>query len=1336
MSSVQGQAGPVADEAIDTSEIWRAAIDQYEKTTGVRITALNGVNSIEGILAEVNMNEKRFMRRRHNGSKSDRLRTLLSQSFRPIEQLLIVATQASKGAFPPSEAIFAAIRYLITSCWASSRRRLIVKTLRSLVSGEDVELKSARDRFHKLVEREEGIVLNAILVGIAGLKSNVQSAHTDGRTRVGELKLGIEAAHADVTNGLSGIADNLQTILTNTETGLASAEETGDTLQSVLAETKQKWLNGKQNSTLWCPGDAGAGKTVMVSAVVDCIDTMMDRSKVVVALVYCNYSDPSTRSEVGILSSIIRQLVEQCKVVPAEIRAFRDKYAGRLTRPTVEERIALIRLLARPYDRTYILIDALDECSKEDRVSFLRSISQLERIIRLLVTSRPVLDLQGRFSCLCRIDIAAHESDIRAYLESAIDGDESMQRFTSKDPNLKEDIVNSLQVMADGMRPLTTGELLHALSVESGDTDLCEAALPDTELLLGSSAGLIRADKQTGIVGLVHKTLHEYFKMRPDQLLSWPEREMARVCLTYLTFDEFNSGPCDVEEGLDRRLHNYRFFDYASHHWGSHFHHNQTDTSEDMDLLQGFLLDSGKLSSSIQVLYMSRHRAKGWYDRFPKQVSPLHAAAYWDLDKAVAKLLEEKADINHQDSYGATALHLAAQKGHVLVACLLLDHAANINMVDNRGRTPVAWAGRNGHQGMVELLVARGADTLGQDDSGWTVLHWATMGGYAELAKFLLSHTTGLERTHRNRALALAAEAGSVDIIRMLLDGDDNGTGDDRAEVDWRDQEGSTPMTFSIPLGYEEAVSVFLERGADVNALDNFDNAPLHWAIAHLSMTRLLLENGADVNAKNDKGSTALHWAVQERQEEVVQVLIEAGADVNIADVNGFRPLHAASLKGLVGIVRLLLANGAKVDVEDQDGWTPLHVAAFRGNDTVVSLLLDSMEDGREIVEQTAELLADGAVRAMWDEKAQEKSAGSTVVSGLRYAANTGHAEMVLALLENGADIDAEDDIGGSTALTVAASLCQLDIMQVLLQNGVDINKPDRSGWTALHHVACSVGGLDLVKLLVENGADIEARVHRWTPLLLAGKYWLPSTASYLVGLGADVNAEDYHGRRILHWAAWNGGRNLTQLVLDQGANVNAGDRWGRTSLTWAVEGRKRDVTKLLLEHGADATLTARDGTTALHRAALVGDRMLADYLLAEGADCNARAVGGLTALHVAAFMGHQFIVELLLKSGADASDENQWRVQECIYEGFDTSAGIDPAELLCSQFRNLVHEYGDTGGIENDDEENNDDEEKDDDEDETSFNTQQLAVLGGSTAVLRLLAMQRNGEIESCRGL
>lgn len=82
---------------VDTSEMWDSAIAQYEETTGVRLATLKGVKTVEDILNEVRLNQRVFLGRRHSGSRSDRVRAVLSQSLKPIGQLLEIATQASKG---------------------------------------------------------------------------------------------------------------------------------------------------------------------------------------------------------------------------------------------------------------------------------------------------------------------------------------------------------------------------------------------------------------------------------------------------------------------------------------------------------------------------------------------------------------------------------------------------------------------------------------------------------------------------------------------------------------------------------------------------------------------------------------------------------------------------------------------------------------------------------------------------------------------------------------------------------------------------------------------------------------------------------------------------------------------------------------------------------------------------------------------------------------------------------------------------------------------------------------------------------------------------------------
>jgi hypothetical protein len=121
-----------------------------------------------------------------------------------------------------------------------------VKAFRSLVSGEDADLKAAYDHFHKMVEREEGVVRNAVLVVVTEIKSDtrvIQADVREGLVRMERLQLDAKTMHA----GLEGSDDSLQSISADTKNALAVAEHVDANVKSVLANTRQTntYLRGK-----------------------------------------------------------------------------------------------------------------------------------------------------------------------------------------------------------------------------------------------------------------------------------------------------------------------------------------------------------------------------------------------------------------------------------------------------------------------------------------------------------------------------------------------------------------------------------------------------------------------------------------------------------------------------------------------------------------------------------------------------------------------------------------------------------------------------------------------------------------------------------------------------------------------------------------------------------------------------------------------------------------------------------------------------------------------------------------------------------------------------------
>jgi hypothetical protein len=74
-------------------------------------------------------------------------------------------------------------------------------------------------------------------------------------------------------------------------------------------------------------------------------------------------------------------------------------------------------------------------------------------------------------------------------------------------------------------------------------------------------------------------------------------------------------------------MQEYQFLDYASHNWGFHILEDQLH-GKILDLLLAYLNDEQKLSSFVQILFVTTRRTNDWHDRFPKQFGPLYVMAY------------------------------------------------------------------------------------------------------------------------------------------------------------------------------------------------------------------------------------------------------------------------------------------------------------------------------------------------------------------------------------------------------------------------------------------------------------------------------------------------------------------------------------------------------------------------------------------------------------------------------------------------------------------------------------------------------------------------------------
>jgi len=87
-------------------------------------------------------------------------------------------------------------------------------------------------------------------------------------------------------------------------------------------------------------------------------------------------------------------------------------------------------------------------------------------------------------------------------------------------------------------------------------------------------------------------------------------------------------------------------------------------------------------------------------------------ATFYDNLDLLKWLIENGADVNHQDKVGYSALHFAGQERRLEPAKLLIDKGAKLEIADKHGNTPLVTAIFNskGDYSLVKLYISNGAN--------------------------------------------------------------------------------------------------------------------------------------------------------------------------------------------------------------------------------------------------------------------------------------------------------------------------------------------------------------------------------------------------------------------------------------------------------------------------------------------------------------------------------------------------------------------------------------------------------------------------------------------------
>ena len=131
---------------------------------------------------------------------------------------------------------------------------------------------------------------------------------------------------------------------------------------------------------------------------------------------------------------------------------------------------------------------------------------------------------------------------------------EAMERIEHQGPKSIEFAKKVLLWVTCAKKPLITLELQHALAVEIGEFAFNENYLPQIEDMVSVCAGLVTVDEESNIIRLVHYTIQEYFDKTKGKWFPNAAKDIATTCITYISFDTFESGFCLTDRRFEERL--------------------------------------------------------------------------------------------------------------------------------------------------------------------------------------------------------------------------------------------------------------------------------------------------------------------------------------------------------------------------------------------------------------------------------------------------------------------------------------------------------------------------------------------------------------------------------------------------------------------------------------------------------------------------------------------------------------------------------------------------------------------------------------------------------------
>ena len=298
--------------------------------------------------------------------------------------------------------------------------------------------------------------------------------------------------------------------------------------------------------------------------------------------------------------------------------------------------------------------------------------------------------------------------------------------------------------------------------------------------------------------------------------------------------------------------------------------------------------------------------------------------------------IDKNIPLDIKDNEENNLFFYAARGGNIKTMKFWKSKGVTHNHINKKGENAVLFASQGMKRKALRLEVFKYlSDTLNieVDQVNWegkTPLQLSARRGNTDLFDFFLTEGVSANQIDENGNIALInAASGSKDNLEKFST--------ISYDINHQNKAGKSAITIAIERGKKENVDFLIEKGANLNVIDNDGNDLMYYAFQAYNpkkenISKQIIDQlkTAGINGKNinKHHNTLAHIAVEKHSVFLLETAISLGADINYKNAMNLSALHLAAMKSKdKELISLLIKNGANKELLTQFNESPYDLA-------------------------------------------------------------------------------------------------------------------------------------------------------------------------------------------------------------------------------------------------------------------------------------------------------------------------------------------------------------------------------------------------------------------------